>query len=165
MSQSNPHARVAPPPGLQSVARRLLATDGSFAPAAARVVLALVMLPHGLQKTVGLFGGHGFAGTMSFFTTSVGLPYLVALLVVALESLGAVALLVGAASRVMAAGFVALMGGAIVTSHAQHGFFMNWFGQQQGEGFEYHLLAIGLALVVAIAGGGAASVDRSLTRG
>jgi putative oxidoreductase len=40
---------------------------------------------------------------------------------------------------------------------------MNWSGAQAGEGFEYHLLAVGLALVVAIKGSGAFSIDRWLT--
>ena len=41
-------------------------------------------------------------------------------------------------------------------------FFMNWFGQQKGEGFEYHLLVIGIALALLIRGGGLLSVDRAL---
>jgi len=39
---------------------------------------------------------------------------------------------------------------------------MNWFGNQAGEGFEYHLLALGLSLVVLIKGGGKWSVDRAI---
>jgi putative oxidoreductase len=56
------------------------------------------------------------------------------------------------------------MVGAILTTHIPNGFFMNWTGTQAGEGFEYHLLAIGLALVVMIVGGGAASIDRLLLK-
>jgi len=52
---------------------------------------------------------------------------------------------------------------AILTVHMSNGFFMNWFGKQAGEGFEYHLLAIGLAVAVMIGGSGAASIDRALT--
>ncbi len=51
---------------------------------------------------------------------------------------------------------------AIAKVHAANGFFMNWFGQQKGEGYEYHLLAITLAVVVLIKGSGALSVDRML---
>jgi putative oxidoreductase len=50
-------------------------------------------------------------------------------------------------------------------NHVQHGFFMNWFGQQQGEGFEYHILVIGICLALLIKGGGALSVDRKLSSG
>jgi putative oxidoreductase len=39
---------------------------------------------------------------------------------------------------------------------------MNWTGKQGGEGFEYHLLAIGIALALILLGGGALSVDRKL---
>jgi putative oxidoreductase len=56
------------------------------------------------------------------------------------------------------------MSGAIALAHLPHGFFMNWSGAQTGEGFEYHLLALALALTSAIGGGGKASVDRALMR-
>lgn len=139
--------------------RALLATDATLAPAIARVVLGLVILPHGLQKTVGLFGGYGFSGTMGFLTGTVGLPYVVALTVVLAESVGALALVAGAASRVAAAGIAAVMIGATLTTHLPNGFFMNWFGGQAGEGFEFHLLALGLAAIVLVNGGGRGSVD------
>ena len=41
-------------------------------------------------------------------------------------------------------GIATVMVVAILTSTAANGFFMNWYGNQKGEGFEYHLLAIGL---------------------
>lgn len=138
--------------------RFALATDQSWAPSVARLVLGLVMLPHGLQKTVGAFGGHGFEGTMGYFTGSMGIPWLVAFAVIVAESLGALALIVGAGSRFAAAGIAAVMLGAAAT-HVENGFFMNWSGTQAGEGFEFHLLALGLAAVVLISGGGRASVD------
>lgn len=138
---------------------RLLATDASAIRLFQRIVLGLVILPHGLQKTIGLFGGYGFTGTMGFLTGMVGLPWAIAVLVVLAESLGAAALVVGLFSRVTALGIAAVMVGAAVTSHLPHGFFMNWTGAQGGEGFEYHLLALALALPIVVAGGGAASVD------
>lgn len=137
----------------------LLATDASLARLAQRVVLGLVMLPHGLQKTAGWFGGYGFEGTMGFLTGSVGLPYVVALAVIAAESLGAVALVAGAGARVAAAGIAAVMTGAVLTAHLPHGFFMNWTGAQAGEGFEFHLLALALALPIVVSGAGGVSVD------
>jgi putative oxidoreductase len=146
------------------VLARLLRTDAAVGPFVLRVVLGLVLLPHGAQKLFGWFGGHGFEGTMGFLTGAIGLPYLVALLVVAIESLGALALVVGFASRAAAAGVVAVMTGAVLSVHLPHGFFMNWSATQGGEGFEYHLLAIGMALAIAVAGGGALSLDRALAR-
>lgn len=143
---------------------RLFATDSSLAPLVLRVALGLVLLPHGAQKVLGWFGGHGFDGTMGFLTGAIGLPWAIALLVVAIESFGALALVAGFASRFAAAGVVAVMAGAVLTVHLPHGFFMNWSGAQAGEGFEYHLLAIGMAVAIAITGGGALSFDRRLSR-
>jgi putative oxidoreductase len=57
-----------------------------------------------------------------------------------------------------------VMLGAIATVHSNVGFFMNWTGQQQGEGFEYHLLVIGIVIALLIRGGGAASVDGALQK-
>jgi putative oxidoreductase len=54
--------------------------------------------------------------------------------------------------------------GAIFTTHLDVGFFMNWFGVQKGEGFEYHLLALALALPLVVRGGGLFSVDGVLAR-
>ena len=147
-----------------TVLHRVIATEDRWTPTIARVALGLVMLPHGLQKTVGAFGGYGFSGTMGFFTETVGLPWIVALTVILAESLGALALIVGAGGRIAAAGIAAVMIGAIMTTHASFGFFMNWFGNQAGEGFEYHLLALGLAAVVLVAGSGKASIDALLDR-
>ncbi|MCB9748716.1 MAG: DoxX family protein [Myxococcales bacterium] len=157
-------ARVFTPAAPAALARALISTEATLAPAIARVTLGAVILPHGLQKTLGVLGGYGFSGTMGFLTGAVGLPWLVAFTVIAIESVGALALLLGLGSRAAAAGVAVVMIGATLTSHAQHGFFMNWSGGQAGEGFEYHLLALGLAAVVMIAGGGAASLDRWLTR-
>lgn len=138
---------------------RLLATDASWAPTVARVALGAVMLPHGLQKTLGLFGGYGFDATMGFFTDTMGIPAALAVLVILAESLGALALLAGAGTRVAALGIAAVMAGAVLTTHLSQGFFMNWSGAQAGEGFEYHLLALGLAAVAMMSGGGKASLD------
>lgn len=143
--------------------KRLLATVDDWSATVARVALGLVFFPHGAQKLFGWFGGYGWQGTIGFLTGQVGLPYPVAVLVILIESLGSLALIIGLAGRVMAAGIVAVMVGAVATSHLSNGFFMNWTGQQKGEGFEYHILAIALALVVIIKGSGAASVDRALT--
>jgi len=137
----------------------LTKTDSSVGPLIARLVLGFVMLPHGLQKTFGLFGGHGFSGTMQFFTGMMHIPAAFAFLAIAAEFAGALGLIAGLFSRVAALGIAIVMAVAIVTVHAANGFFMNWMGQQKGEGFEYHLLALGLAGVVIIQGAGKASLD------
>ncbi len=136
----------------------LINTNSSCGPLVARLVLGLVMFPHGAQKVFGWFGGHGFAGTMQFFTGTLHIPALFAFLAIAAEFAGALGLIAGLLSRVAAFGVASVMVVAIFM-HTANGFFMNWAGNQKGEGFEYHLLAIGLALVVMIQGAGKASLD------
>ena len=121
------------------------------------------MLPHALQKVFGMFGGHGFAGTMQMFESN-GMPGVLAFLVIAGEFLGAISLIIGGLSRVGAASIAIIMAGAIATVHVKVGFFMNWMGNQNGEGFEYHILALALAAVVLLQGGGVFSIDRFLAR-
>lgn len=129
----------------------------------ARIALGVVILPHGLQKLLGLFEGAGFSGTVEFFVSS-GIPALVAILIIIGESFGAVGLIAGFLSRLAALGITVIMLGAIVTVHLQNGFFMNWGGTAAGEGFEFHLLAVGLGLIVLIKGGGIWSVDRAISK-
>lgn len=140
--------------------KRFFATDNDVSTLVLRVTLGVVMLPHGLQKTFGWFGGHGFSGTMAFFTDKMGVPTEAAVLVICAESLGALGLIFGCLTRLGAFGIAAVMSGAIVMVHWPHGFFMNWQGTQAGEGFEFHLLAIAIALAVMAKGGGALSIDR-----
>ncbi len=124
-----------------------------------RVALGVVIFPHGAQKLLGWFGGHGFGGTMGFFTGKLGLPTIIAFLIIIGESLGALGLIAGFMTRLCAFGVLCIMSGAIVIAHWKNGFFMNWFGNQAGEGFEYHILAIGMCLPLLIYGGGKFSMD------
>ncbi len=140
----------------------LLATSDDPTPLVARLALGIVILPHGLQKTLGWFGGTGFSGTMQFFTENLGIPSLLALLAIAVESVGALALLAGLATRAAALGTGVTMAVAAVLVHLDNGFFMNWYGNQAGEGFEFHILAVGLAVLLSIRGGGKLSLDRIL---
>lgn len=144
--------------------QRFLTTDDSTTRLFQRLVLGAVMLPHGAQKLLGWFGGNGFTGTMAFFTGTLGMPAPVGWLVIAAETVGAMALVAGLATRLTAFGIAAVMTGAVGMSHLPHGFFMNWSGGQAGEGFEYHLLALALALPLVLGGGGAWSVDGWLGR-
>lgn len=129
-----------------------------------RVTVGLIILPHGLQKLFGMFGGYGFDGTMGFFTNTMHLPWIIGFTVIMIESFGALSLILGFASRLWSSLMIALMVGAITTSHLQNGFFMNWFGSQKGEGYEYHLLVIGLALATLVVGSGKYSIDRLITK-
>lgn len=142
-----------------SALHRALSTDQDRTLLAQRVALGLIMFPHGAQKLVGWFGGYGWSGTMAFFTDTMHLPAPLAFLIIVAESLGAAGLILGAGTRLAALGIASVMLGAIFTTHLHVGFFMNWSGAQHGEGFEYHLLALALALPLVVRGGGARSVD------
>ena len=142
--------------------RRLIATDPSRTALVLRGVLAIVMFPHGAQKLLGWFGGPGYAGAMQHLTGVYGLPEVVAFVVVMIEFFAPLALVVGLIGRAAALGIAVVMVGAVLTSHLPYGFFMDWMGTQGGEGFEYHLLAVGLAIAVMVHGSGAWSVDRVL---
>jgi len=138
-------------------------TDDRWSGLILRIMLALVIFPHGAQKLLGWFGGNGFEGTMGFFTQQMGMPWLIAFLVIIGESLGALAIALGLFTRFSAASLGVIMLGAVAMVHWPHGLFMNWFGQQAGEGFEFHLLVIGMALALVANGGGKWSLDRVIT--
>jgi putative oxidoreductase len=145
--------------------RKFFETTDSWSQLILRVTLGVVMFPHGAQKLLGSFGGPGFAGTMNMFTQKMGIPAVFAFLVIITESLGSVGLIVGFLTRMAAFGIFCIMVVAIAMVHWPNGFFMNWMGNQPGEGFEYHLLVIGIASVLIIWGGGKWSVDRIVARG
>ena len=124
-----------------------------------RLTIGLILFPHGAQKLLGWFGGPGFREEMEHLQ-HMHIPWVIALMVILIEFFGAVSLLIGFASRLWGLAFVLLFTGIIFIAHIQNGFFMNWFGNQQGEGFEYHLLVIGLCLALVVNGSGRMSVDR-----
>ncbi|MFC5409914.1 DoxX family protein [Larkinella bovis] len=142
--------------------RRIVSTGHEIAPLIIRVVLGLVLFPHGAQKLLGWFGGYGFDGTMTFFTETVHLPYWLALSVVLLEFFAPFFLVLGLVTRVMASLVGLLFVGIILTSHLPYGFFMNWYGNQSGEGFEYHLLVLAMTVSLLLSGGGKLSIDNRL---
>ncbi|HEV8327750.1 MAG TPA: DoxX family protein [Nitrospiraceae bacterium] len=142
--------------------RQLFQTDDSWTGLVLRLTLGLVMFPHGAQKLLGWYGGFGFSGTMGFFTETMHLPWIVALLVIVGEFFGSLGLIAGLLTRFTSASFLVIMLGAIATSHLQNGFFMNWLGKQQGEGYEFHLLVIGISLALLVTGAGMWSVDKVL---
>jgi len=142
---------------------RFLQTDRSWILLLQRIALGGVVLPHGLQKAFGWFGGGGIDGTLAFFDT-LGVPGPLGALVILAESAGALALIAGLFTRLAAAGVLATMLGAILLVHLPHGFFMNWFGAKAGEGYELHLLAIALAIPLVLRGGGLGSADGWLAR-
>lgn len=130
----------------------------------ARLALGIVVFPHGAQKLLGWFGGYGFDGTMGFMTETMGLPYIIGLLVILIEFFGALFVIAGFATRIAAFGIIINFIGVVVTSHLSNGFFMNWSAEAgKGEGLEYFILLFGLGVISLIAGGGRTSVDSMIS--
>lgn len=148
----------------QTLISALALTSGTTAPVILRITLAAAIFPHGAQKLLGSFGGYGFAGTMGFFTGTMGLPWLLALGTILVEFFAPLLLVIGLGTRLAAFALGTVMTSAMFLVHIQNGFFMNWFGTQKGEGVEYFLLAIGLALGLVVAGGGRWSIDRAISK-
>jgi putative oxidoreductase len=144
--------------------RKLLSTHDDGLLTFLRLALFVAFIPHGAQKALGWFGGGGIAGTVHFFS-GMGIPVVLSYLAIAAEFLGAIALFFGFLSRVAAFGLACNMVVAVTLVHWQNGFFMNWFGNQAGEGWEYHLLALTVLLAVMVRGGGAWSCDRAIWLG
>jgi putative oxidoreductase len=142
--------------------KRFLQTEDDIAALVLRISVGVVMFPHGAQKLLGWFGGYGFSGTMGFFTAKMGIPAVFVFLVIMSEFFGSLALIAGAVTLLAAFGIGCVMLVATLMVHLPHGFFMNWAGNQQGEGFEFHLLAMAIAIALIIKGGGRWSVDSLL---
>jgi putative oxidoreductase len=143
--------------------RGIFSTSGSISALFLRLGLGIVFFVHGSQKALGWFGGKGFTSTMQSFQQNMHFPAILAFLVIFTEFAGSIALIIGFLTRVSAFGIFVLMLGAIFLVHAPNGFFMNWSGIQKGEGIEYHLLVIAMALALVISGGGRFSLDRLLS--
>jgi putative oxidoreductase len=144
--------------------RKLMSTTDDFAVTILRLSLGVVFFAHGAQKALGWFGGFGFNGTMGFFTQKLNIPAPFGVLAIAAEFLGGLGLLVGLLSRIAAFGIACNMVVAVAVIHIHYGFFINWFGAQKGEGFEFHILAVAGAIVIMIKGAGALSLDRTISK-
>jgi len=140
----------------------MLGTDGDWVVTIVRIVLGVVFFAHGAQKALGWFGGAGLQSTVRVFREQLRIPAPLALLSVAAEFLGGLGLIVGLLSRIAALGIAVVMIVALVAVHGKFGFFMNWYGEKQGHGIEYHILVLALALAVIIKGAGAFSLDQVL---
>jgi putative oxidoreductase len=144
--------------------RKLMSTTDDFTVTMLRLLFGVVFFAHGAQKALGWFGGFGFSGTMGFFTHQLNVPVPFAVLAIAAEFLGSIGVLVGFLSRIAAFGIACNMVVAVYMIHRHFGFFANWFGTQKGEGFEFHILAVAIALTIMIKGAGALSIDRALSK-
>ncbi len=125
-----------------------------------RFTVGFIVLAHGFQKLFGWFGGHGLSSTIEAFAQWFGFPAFITFLVVMSDSFGAFFLILGFLTRFMAASISMVMVGAIIFVHGRWGFYMNWYSEQRGEGFEFHLLILAICVVLIIAGGGKWSADK-----
>jgi len=145
---------------------KLIQTEADNWPALIlRFTLGVVIFPHGAQKLLGWFGGHGIQATMDMWHQWWGLPSFVTLLVILAESFGAIALIMGFLGHFMAASIGLVMFGAVYLLHWNQGFFMNWYGEANKlEGFEFHLLVFGMVIALMILGSGKWSLDGYLQK-
>ncbi|MBM9588914.1 DoxX family protein [Leptospira sp. 201903075] len=140
----------------------LFSTSGDIIPLILRITAFVVIFPHGAQKLLGWFGGYGFKGTYGFFTGQLKFPGFLAVLIILGEFFGPVLLLVGFLTKFAAISIAIILTGAAVIAHRQNGFFINWNGNQKGEGYEFHVLAVGLLIALVVGGAGVYSVDFNL---
>lgn len=150
---------------MNKLVKKFLATDKrSWALLVLRLALAVVILPHGMQKALGSFGGYGFEGTMGAFT-GMGMPWILAFMVILAEFVAPLLLIIGLGSRFMAFSiFTVMFGAMVIGGHVANGFFMNWYGAQAGEGMEYFIIVLGAALALLLAGGGKFSLDTLIAK-
>jgi len=146
--------------------RRLMATTGRWEFTVLRLAVGIMILPHGLQKVFGIWGGAGLVGIMSFFTNVVHIPAWLGYIVIATEVVGGAALILGLLARVAAFFLSCEMIGAALLVHRPNGFFMNWEAHLPAgaEGFEFHILVVAILVAVMIGGAGAASIDGAVSR-
>jgi len=140
--------------------REIFQTDNTTGFMFLRLSLGVVMFFHGAQKALGWFGGMGYERTVEVFTSNYGFPVFVAVAVIATEFIGAIWLLIGLFTRIAATAVAVDVGVCAYLNHIQHGFFMNWFGTRAGEGYEYHVLVLGICFALIVKGAGALSFDR-----
>ncbi|MDD2541363.1 MAG: DoxX family protein [Desulfuromonadaceae bacterium] len=140
------------------------ATD-LFAPLMLRIPLGLIFMAHGSQKLFGIFGGQGLTGTFKTFEEKMGIPPIFTLLAIIAEFGGGFGILTGFMTRLSAAGISAVMLVAIYKIHWAHGFFLNLnCVPGHGQGIEYNVALLGMALYLMIAGGGRWCLDRLVFR-
>lgn len=144
--------------------KMLFATSDDFAPIFVRVALGVVMFAHGAQKVLGWFGGPGLTATLDIFTNKLHFPMWTVIILLIVEFLGSLGLIAGFLTRLTAVGLSCSMSICAYMNHVQNGFFINWFGQQKGEGMEYHVLVLGMCLFLLVRGSGSLSLDRIIAR-
>jgi len=122
---------------------RMFETRNSLALLLVRFPLGLDMFVHGYQKVTNI------PGTMRYYD-GLGVPHPLAWLAIIAEFCGGLGLMIGMLSRIAAFGVGCTMVVAVFLRHLPYGYLMNWHGGLPfgTEGYEYHTLAVGMALAV-----------------
>ena len=144
--------------------KKLLTTSNEWQLTVMRLAVGIMILPHGMQKTFGTFGGPGFSAMMAGFTGPGHIPTVFAFLAIMAELLGGIGLILGLLTRIAAFGVLCNMVVGALLVNLPNGLFMNWTGRQKGEGFEFHILAIALLIAVMTKGAGPLSVDKAIAK-
>jgi len=148
---------------MKDIFKQLSNTDNNKASIILRIGFSIVLLAHGSGKMFGIFGGMGFEKTIQHMTENMGIPYLFALIGILIEFFSTLAIFIGYQTRINAL-LLAIFMSVAASFHLKNGFYMNWFGQKAGEGFEFHILAIGMMLALFVLGGGKYSLDNIQTK-
>ena len=148
---------------MKTFIQKITDSNSSYAGLILRLTIGIVLFPHGAQLLLGWFGGPGYANSMAMFG-AFGLSWLIAFLVIMIQFFGSLMILLGLFTRLISAITIVLFLGMIFKAHINVGFFMNWAGTLKGEGYEYHLLAIGILLVLTVYGAGTLSLDKLISK-
>lgn len=136
-----------------------------LAPLIIRLPLGIIMMAHGSQKLLGLFGGLGLTGTLRNYEERLHIPPIFTLLAIIAEFAGGFGVLTGFLTRLSATGIATVMLVAIYKVHWTNGFFLNALcAPGHGHGIEYPLALFSMALYLIMTGGGQWCLDRLVFR-
>lgn len=137
--------------------QHILKTDQSYSGTFLRLALALTILPHGFQKIT------DFSNILGILENYYGIPSFIGLFVILIEFFSPILLIFGFFTRINAGllGIVLLGAGFF---HLENGFYINWLGQQSGEGYQFHLLYCLTAMTSVILGSGNLALDSTLLK-
>lgn len=125
-----------------------------------RLALGVIFTAHGLQKVFGLFGGNGLSATVAAFHEHLGIPPFLAYIAIFTELIGGVCVLIGFMTRWASLGLAIVMLVAIFHVHLANGFFLNSGNiPGVGNGIEYTVALLGMALTLFLTGPRRPSLD------
>lgn len=142
---------------MNTLIRKLMESNDSFAPLALRIPIGIIFMAHGAQKLFGWFGGYGLEGTGGWME-SIGLApgFLMALLAGSAELFGGLFILLGLLTRLSSIALAFTMVVAIFSVHFANGLFIS------NNGYEFGLALLAASVSLAISGGGKLALDNKI---